>query len=151
MGAHAEYICLRGKHPMAIVPSNMTYDEAAGIPLGGINALHFLRKAKIQPGQKVLIVGASGGVGTYSVQLAKAFGGDVTGVASTSKLDLVRSIGADHVIDYTQDDFADGTQSYDLILDIGGNSTLSRPRSAHPARGTLVTAGGQGGGWRPGR
>ena len=94
----------------------------------------------------MLIIGASGGVGTYAVQIAKALGAEVTGVCSTSKVDLVRSIGADHVIDYTQDDFADGETRYDLILDIGGNSTLSRLRRALTPHGTLVIVGGEGGG-----
>jgi NADPH:quinone reductase-like Zn-dependent oxidoreductase len=101
---------------------------------------------RLQAGQKVLIVGASGGVGSYAVQIAKALGAEVTGVCSTSKLDLVRSIGADHVIDYSQDDFANGETSYDLILDTGGSSTLSRLRRALTPRGTLVIVGGEGGG-----
>jgi NADPH:quinone reductase-like Zn-dependent oxidoreductase len=101
---------------------------------------------RLQAGQKVLIVGASGGVGSYAVQIAKALGAEVTGVCSTSKLDLVRSIGADHVVDYSQDDFADGETRYDLILDIGGNSALSRLRQALAPKGTLVIVGGEGGG-----
>ena len=101
---------------------------------------------RLQAGQKVLIIGASGGVGTYAVQIAKALGAEVTGVCSTSKLDLVRSIGADHVIDYSHDDFADGKSTYDLILDIGGDSTLSRLRRALARSGTLVIVGGEGGG-----
>lgn len=100
----------------------------------------------VQAGQRVLVIGASGGVGTYAVQLAKAFGAEVTGVASTAKLDLVRSLGADHVLDYTRDDFADGTHRYDLILDIGGNPALSRLRRALTPRGTAVIVGGEGGG-----
>ena len=145
-GSFAEFASAR-EDKLAIKPSNLTFDQAAVVPVSGLTALQGLTDhGRIQPGQKVLIVGASGGVGTYAVQLAKAFGAEVTGVASTSKLDLVRSIGADHVIDYTQGDFADGTQSYDLILDIGGNSTLSRLRSALTAKGTLVIVGGEGGG-----
>ena len=97
----------------------------------------------MRPGQKVLIIGASGGVGTYAVQLAKAFGAEVTGVCSTTKVDLVRSLGADHVIDYTRDDFADGQQRYDVILDIGGNASLSRLRRALTPKGTLVIVGGE--------
>ena len=104
------------------------------------------RRRPAEAGQKVLIIGASGGVGTYAVQIAKALGAEVTGVCSTSKLDLVRSLGADHVIDYSQDDFADGEPRYDLILDIGGNSSLSRLRRALTRRGTLVIVGGEGGG-----
>ena len=102
--------------------------------------------AASRPGQKVLIIGASGGVGTYAVQLAKAFGAEVTGVSSTAKLDLVRSIGADHVIDYTREDYVDGAHRYDLILDIGGNSSLSRLRRALTPKGTLVIVGGEEGG-----
>jgi len=101
---------------------------------------------KLQPGQRVLVVGASGGVGTYAVQIAKALGAHVTGVASTGKLDLVRSIGADRVIDYTREDFAAGGTPYDLILDVGGNSSLRRLRRALTPRGTLVIAGGENGG-----
>ena len=106
-----------------------------------------MRAGHIRAGQNVLIIGASGGVGTYAVQLAKAFGTKVTGVASTAKAGLVRSIGADKVIDYTREDFADGRQRYDLILDIGGNSRLSRLRRALTPTGTLVIAGGEGGKW----
>jgi NADPH:quinone reductase-like Zn-dependent oxidoreductase len=101
---------------------------------------------KVLPGQEVLIIGASGGVGTYAVQIAKAFGALVTGVCSTKKVEMVRSIGADHVIDYTREDFAEGGTRYDLILDIGGNSSLARLRSALASRGTLVITGGEGGG-----
>src|SRR5215211_6329309 len=113
----------------------------------GSTALQGLRDhGKVRPGQEVLIIGASGGVGTYAVQIAKAFGAHVTGVCSTKKVDMVRSIGADHVIDYTQEDFAEGEQRYDLILDIGGNSSLSRLRRALTPEGTLVIVGGEGGG-----
>ena len=101
---------------------------------------------RLRPGQSALIIGASGGVGTYAVQLAKAFGAEVTGVCSTAKVDMVRSIGADHVIDYTHDDFAQGERRYDLILDIGGNASLSRLRRALTPKGTLVIAGGETGG-----
>ena len=103
-------------------------------------------RGRLQPGQKVLITGASGGVGTFAVQLAKAFGAQVTGVCSTTKEDLIRSIGADHVIDYTREDFADGKQRYDMILDIGGNPSLSRLRRALAPTGTLVITGGETGG-----
>src|SRR4029077_9917247 len=102
-------------------------------------------QGKVQPGQKVLVIGASGGVGTFAVQLAKTFDADVTGVASTAKVDLVRSLGADHVIDYTRDDVADGRQRYDVILDIGGNRSLSHLRRALTPRGTLVLVGGESG------
>jgi NADPH:quinone reductase-like Zn-dependent oxidoreductase len=105
----------------------------------------------VRPGQTVLVIGASGGVGSYAVQLAKAFGAQVTGVCSTSKVDLVHSLGADHVLDYTRDDFADGSHRYDLILDIGGNAALSRLRRALTPTGTLVIVGGeQGGNWTGG-
>jgi len=113
----------------------------------GLAALQGLRAGHIKAGQKVLIIGASGGVGSYAVQLAKAFGATVTGVASTAKAGLVRSIGADQVIDYTRGDFADGRQHYDLIPDIGGDSRLSRLRRALTPRGTLVIAGGEAGKW----
>ena len=114
------------------------------MPVSGMTALRGLCDVgRLQAGQKVLIIGASGGVGSYAVQIAKALGAEVTGVCSTSKLDLVRSIGADHVIDYSQDDFANGDKQYDLILDIGGNSTLSRLRRALTPHGTLVIVGGE--------
>jgi NADPH:quinone reductase-like Zn-dependent oxidoreductase len=110
-------------------------------------ALQALRDhGRVEPGQKVLIIGASGGVGTYAVQLDKAFGAEVTGVCSTTKMDMVRSLGADHVIDYTRDDIAAGEQRYDLILDIGGNRSLSRLRRALAPKGTLVIVGGEAGG-----
>jgi NADPH:quinone reductase-like Zn-dependent oxidoreductase len=112
-----------------------------------LTALQGLREhGKVRPGQEVLIIGASGGVGTFAVQIAKALGAEVTGVCSTKKVEMVRSIGAEHVIDYTQEDFAEGEQRYDLILDIGGNSSLSRLRRALNPRGTLVITGGEGGG-----
>jgi NADPH:quinone reductase-like Zn-dependent oxidoreductase len=117
------------------------------VPVSAITALQALRdKGRIEARQSVLIIGASGGVGTYAVQLAKSFGADVTGVCSTSKVDLVRAIGADHVIDYTHEDFADDRGRYDLILDIGGNNSLSRLRRALTRSGTLVIVGGEEGG-----
>jgi NADPH:quinone reductase-like Zn-dependent oxidoreductase len=113
----------------------------------GSTALQALRDhGSVEPGQEVLIIGASGGVGTYAVQIAKAIGAQVTGVCSTTKVEMVRSIGADRVIDYTQEDFAEGAQRYDVILDIGGNSSLARLRRALAQRGTLIIAGGEGGG-----
>ena len=116
--------------------------------MSGLTALQGLRDAgRIQPGQKVLVIGASGGVGSYAVQIAKSFGAEVTGVCGTAKADLVRSIGADHVIDYTRAEFADGQRHYDLILDIGGNRRLSRVRRALTPRGTLVIVGGEGARW----
>ena len=117
------------------------------VAISGLTTLQALRDhGRVQPGQEVLIIGASGGVGTFAVQIAKAFGARVTGVCSTTKVDMVRSIGADHVIDYTRDDFAEGEQRYDLVLDIGGNSTLARLRRALTPKGTLVIVGGEGGG-----
>lgn len=145
-GAFAEYAAVL-EDKLAHKPARLSYEQAAVVPISGGTALQGLRDSgQIQAGQKVLIIGASGGVGTYSVQLAKAFGAEVTGVSSTAKVDFVRSIGADHVIDYTREDFAVGAQRYDLILDIGGNSRLSRLRRALTADGTLVIVGGEEGG-----
>jgi NADPH:quinone reductase-like Zn-dependent oxidoreductase len=145
-GAFAEY-ARAPESKLAPKPANLTFDQAAAVAISGLTALQGLRDhGRVEPGQKVLIIGASGGVGTYAVQLAKAFGAEVTGVCSTTKVDMVRSIGADHVIDYTRDDFAGGEQRYDVILDIGGNSSLSRLRRALAPNGTLVIVGGEGGG-----
>ena len=142
-GSYAEYTIAR-EDKLAPKPQNLTLEQAAVVPTSGATALQAVRdKARIQPGQWVLIIGASGGVGSYAVQVAKAFGAEVTGVSSTTKVDLVRSIGADHVIDYTRDDFAGGKQRYDIILDIGGNATLSRLRRALTPKGTLVITGGE--------
>lgn len=124
-GAYAEYICMPGTDPMAIKPANMSYEEAASIPTGGYNALHFLRKANIQSGQKILINGAGGSIGTIAIQLAKHFGADVTAVDSADKLDMLRSIGADHVIDYIQEDFTKNDETYDVIFDVVGKSSFS--------------------------
>src|SRR5215217_3978415 len=145
-GSYAEYVCAR-EDMLAPKPENLTFEQAAVVAIMGSTALQALRDhGKVRPGQEVLLIGASGGVGTYAVQIAKAFGANVTGVCSTQKVEMVRSIGADHVIDYTQEDFAEGDQRYDLILDIGGNSSLSRLRRALAPRGTLVIVGGEGGG-----
>jgi len=145
-GSYAEYVCAR-ENKLAHKPVNLTFEQAAVIAIMGSTALQALRDhGKVRPGQKVLIIGASGGVGTYAVQIAKAFGAHVTGVCSTKKVEMVRSIGADHVIDYTREDFAEGDQRYDVVLDIGGNSTLARLRRALASLGTLVIIGGEGGG-----
>ena len=145
-GAFAEY-AHAPENKLAPKPANLTFEQAAAVPVSGLTALQGLRDhGRVQPGQTVLITGASGGVGTFAVQLAAAFGAQVTGVCSTTKVDLVRSIGAGHVIDYTRADFADGKQRYDVILDIGGNPSLSRLRRALAPKGTLVIAGGETGG-----
>jgi NADPH:quinone reductase-like Zn-dependent oxidoreductase len=142
-GSFAEFAAAR-EDKLARKPSNLSFEQAAAVPVSGMTALRGLCDVgHVEAGQKVLVVGASGGVGSYAVQLAKAVEAEVTGVCSTGKLDLVRSIGADHVIDYSHDDFADGGKQYDLILDIGGNSTLSRLRRALTPKGTLVIVGGE--------
>ena len=145
-GSFAEYATAR-EDKLARKPANVTFEQAAVVPISGLTAIQAVRDAgRLQAGQRVLIVGASGGVGSYAVQLAKAFGANVTGVCSTPKIDFVRSLGADRVIDYTKDDFSGGSQHYDLIVDIGGNATLSRLRRALTDKGTLVIVGGEGGG-----
>src|SRR5215211_9236197 len=142
-GSYAQY-ARAPEDKLAPKPANLTFEQAAAVAVSGLPALQGLRDhGRVRPGQRVLIIGASGGVGTYAVQLAKAFGADVTGVCSTPKVDLVRCIGADHVIDYTHHDFAQAQQRYDVILDIGGNASLSRLRRALTPKGTLIIAGGE--------
>jgi NADPH:quinone reductase-like Zn-dependent oxidoreductase len=145
-GAFAEYVCAR-ENKLALKPANLTFEQTAAIPIAGVTALQGLRdKGRIQPGQTVLINGASGGVGTFAVQIAKSFGADVTGVCSTRNVDLVRSIGADHVIDYTRDDFTRSAERYDLIFDCVGNRPLSACRRVMTPKGTFVAAGVRPGG-----
>ncbi|GAA2622188.1 NAD(P)-dependent alcohol dehydrogenase [Actinomadura fulvescens] len=143
-GSFAEYVCAaEGK--VVPKPANVTHEQAAAVPTSGITALQAVRdKGRVEAGQKVLVIGAGGGVGTFAVQLAKAFGAHVTGVCSTSKTDLATSLGADEVIDYTHEDFTEGTRRYDLIIDTAGLRSLSHLRSALTPRGTLVLVGGEG-------
>jgi NADPH:quinone reductase-like Zn-dependent oxidoreductase len=145
-GAFAEYACAR-EDTLAPKPANLTFEQAAAVPVSACTALHGLRdKGRVRAGQMVLIIGAAGGVGTFAVQLAKVFGAEVTGVCGTTKADLVRSIGADHVVDYTREDFTATGLRYDVILDTAGNRSLSRLRRALSPDGTLVLVGGEGGG-----
>lgn len=137
-GAYAEYRCLREDKALAIKPANMTDEEAAAVPTGGLNALHYLRKAKIQSGEKVLINGAAGNIGSFAVQLAKYFGAEVTGVDSTEKLDMLHAIGADHVMDYTQEDFTKNGETYDVIMDVVGKSSFSRSVSSLKPNGRYL-------------
>src|SRR6202045_180415 len=144
-GAFAEYVCPRATRAVALKPANITFEQAASVNIAGITALQAIRdKGKVQPGQKILINGASGGVGTFAVQIAKSFGADVTGVCSTRNVDLVRSLGADHVIDYTKEDFAKGSEPYDVILDNVGTQPLSGFRRVLKPNGSLVLIGGGG-------
>jgi NADPH:quinone reductase-like Zn-dependent oxidoreductase len=144
-GAFAEYVCPRADRAVTLKPANISFEQAASVNIAGITALQAVRdKGKVQPGQKVLINGASGGVGTFAVQIAKSFGADVTGVCSTRNLDMVRSLGADHVIDYTKEDFAKGDQRYDAILDNVPNHSLSECRHVLTAEGKYVMIGGGG-------
>jgi NADPH:quinone reductase-like Zn-dependent oxidoreductase len=145
-GSFAEYARARPDR-LARKPANLSFAEAAAVPTSGYAALQAVRdQGRVQPGQRVLVIGAGGGVGTFAVQIAKAYGAEVTGVASTAKTDLVRSIGADHVIDYTREDFAATRQPFDVILDIAGRRKLAHLRRALAPDGTLVIVGGEGGG-----
>jgi NADPH:quinone reductase-like Zn-dependent oxidoreductase len=142
-GSFAQY-ARAPEDKLAAKPANLTFEQAAVVAVSGVPALQALRDhGRVQPGATVLIIGASGGVGTYAVQLAKALGADVTAVCSTTKVDMVRSLGADRVLDYTHEDFAQGPERYDVILDIGGNASLSRLRHALVPKGTLVIVGGE--------
>jgi NADPH:quinone reductase-like Zn-dependent oxidoreductase len=144
-GALAEYVTAAEDRAVALKPANLTFEQAAAVPIAAITALQAVRdKGKVQPGQKVLINGASGGVGTFAVQIAKSFGAHVTGVSSTRNLELVRSLGADEVIDYTQENFTEGEQHYDAILDMVGNHPLSAYRRVLEPNGIHVLVGGGG-------
>lgn len=136
-GAYAEYVCLPEAYPL-LKPANMTYEEAATIPTGGVNGLYFLKVANVQSGERVLINGAGGSIGTYAVQIAKSFGAEVTAVDSAEKLAMLRSIGADHAIDYTQEDFTKNGETYDVIIDVVGKSSFSRSVKALKPKGRYI-------------
>ena len=140
LGAYAEYICLSEDGLIAIKPTNINFEEAATVPMGGLTALHYLRKGNIQRGHKILINGASGSIGTLAVQISKYFGAEVTGVCSTGNVDMVRSIGADHVIDYTKEDFTKSNETYDIIFDVVGKSSFSRSLRSLKKNGRYLLA-----------
>jgi NADPH:quinone reductase-like Zn-dependent oxidoreductase len=149
-GSFAEYAVAR-EDKLSHKPENLSFAQAAAMPVSGLTALRALDAARVTGGSNVLIVGASGGVGTYAVQIAVAMGATVTGVASGAKADLVTALGAQHVIDYTRDDFADGSHTYDAVVDVGGMTSVSRLRRALQPKGTLVIVGGESGStWSPG-
>lgn len=125
-GAYAEYVCVPSKYAITIKPDDMSFEEAATLPTGGLNALHFIRKANVQQGEKLLIVGAAGSIGTLAVQIAKSMGAEVTCIDSTEKVDMLRFLGADHVIDYTEEDFTKSGKKYDVIIDVVGKSPYAR-------------------------
>jgi NADPH:quinone reductase-like Zn-dependent oxidoreductase len=151
-GSMAEYLCARADRGVVLKPANLSFEQAAAVPVAAITALQGLRdKGKIQAGQKVLINGASGGVGTFAVQIAKVFGAEVTGVCSTRNLEMVRSIGADHVIDYKKEDFTKGAQRYDLLFDLVGNHSFSERRRVLQPKGICVLAGVGGSGSNEGQ
>ena len=151
-GAMAEYLCARADRGMVLKPANISFEQAAGVTVAGLTALQGLRdKGQLQAGQKILINGASGGVGTFAVQIAKALGAEVTGVCSTRNIELVRSIGADHVIDYTKEDYTNGSERYDLIFDLVGNHSYSARRRVLKPNGVCVLGGIGGAGPNEGK